>query len=220
MPGFGMGLSMQQRLSQRLEQKLLHTLSLSMAMVQSFHTTGEGGAEEQNIILEKLLQDVKHSVYSDWENFHYRCMKRIKTDDRSENVKLLIGAIRGIVEHTQPSLDEVKTILEVGMHARRKNEIPNVVYMHMDDTLRTEAAQGLEDRVELIRIGDTLQKKNASVTAAYEFLHRTAEKEKFSGQEQYTAVVSGVSRLARDKADVIRFANNYFSINFSIFFKA
>ena len=210
MPGLGMGLNLQQRLSQRLEQKLDNTLKLSLAMIQAFHTSGEEGTGEQNVILEKLAQDVRNHVYSDWEDFHERCMKRIKKEDRSENVKELIGALRGIVERTQPSIDDIRTLLNIGMYARINHEIPKVVYMHMDDSLKTEAAQSLEDKVELIRIGRTLQRNKGSLTAAYEFLHSTSEGEKFSAPEQYAQIVSEVSRLSQEKADAIIFVNKYF----------
>jgi len=212
MPGMEMrmGMGLRQTLSQRLEHKLDQTLRLTQSQVQAFHTSGEEGSEDQSIILEKLLQDLRYSVFSDWKDFYDRCMKRIKKEDRTESAKELITNLRRIVELTHPSLNEIKSLLELGVYARGNNEIPNVVYGHIDGILQSETGKGLEDKLALIKLGNTLEKNRGNTTTAYEFLHRTAESEKFSSQSKFSRIFSKVNAIAKEAPDTLRFVNNYF----------
>src|SRR3989344_1490598 len=215
MPGMEMrmGMGLRQTLSQRLEHKLDQTLRLTQSQVQAFHTSGEEGSEDQSIILEKLLQDLRYSVFSDWKDFYDRCMKRIKKEDRTESAKELITNLRRIVELTHPSLNEIKSLLELGVYARGNNEIPNVVYGHIDGILQSETGKGLEDKLALIKLGNTLEKNRGNTTTAYEFLHRTAESEKFSSQSKFSRIFSKVNAIAKEtvKDDYISDAKDLLS---------
>ena len=104
MPGMGMGMYQghfqvqRQVQKQTLEQKLTlkqvltqkEILILTLDQVPTFKTKGEKDGDHQRKILKKLREDLVDGVYTDWENFHYRCMKRIKKEDRTPEVKELI----------------------------------------------------------------------------------------------------------------------------------
>ncbi len=213
MPGFGMhmglGMHQEQRLSLRQELKLSQTLTLSIAQIQTFRTKGEESLQEQTDILEKLFNDVRNHAYADWRDFHNRCMKRIKKEDRTQSVKEIIGYLRGIIVTTQPSLEEIRKLLATGLYAAKNHEIPNVVYAHMHGLLDAPSAQTLEDKVDVIRLGDSLERNNGNLTLVYELLHRTAEDERFASGN-YPHVFSRVKKLAEQKADMLRLVNNHF----------
>ncbi len=209
MPGMGMGMgfNLEQRLDQRLEQK--QSIRLTLSTLAGFSTSAEEDSVDQKDILEKLVRDLDRNVYSDWQDFYNRCMKRIKKEDRSENIKELIKAIRFIVENTKPDLEGIRSILNFGIYSSKRNEIPKVVLMHFEEVLKTKACESLEDKVQLIRVGEIVEANKGPITSTYEFLDNVTKEKKFA--PRFKQVISNLSRLGEGKADVIRFVNSYFA---------
>lgn len=205
-----MGMYLRQELSQRLELKQRITLGLTLSQIQTFRTRGEDDTVDQRKVLKKLLEDVKCGVFSDWQNFYNRCMKRIKKKERTANVKELISSLREIIEKSQPSLEGVRIILETGAFARNY-EIPKVIYCHVDALLNNTKHMSLEDRVEFIKLGGDLRKTEVDATTVYELLHRTSEDKRFVREDNFSYLFSAVSSLVQEKSSsVLRFENNYF----------
>jgi|GEM_PF-6932267 len=214
MPRLGLGQHLSQRLEQRLELKQSQVLRLRLAQLQAYTTSGETPIREQELILAKLNKEVLDKMYSNWENLHYRCMKRIKKKDRSNNVKKLISELRGLLENTKPNISEIKIILNLGLQAAKRNEKPSTVYNHMNSTLESEPIKNLDDRFEFahefLRLAEVLDKKDAKPQETFDFLHRTSQKKKYSDPENYLKIFNQVSRLAEKNTGLLKFVNKYF----------
>lgn len=147
MPGLGMCLCLRQEL--KLEQKL--ECKLSLRLVQQLKLLeSEEEFEEQREILNKILGDISYGVYSDTENLHHRVMKRIKKEDRSDNVKELIGSIRALIDRHKEagkdiSLDGLREVLGLGLGELDKRRFANKVF----DSL-AELSPKLNDSLEKI----------------------------------------------------------------------
>ncbi|MEM4239844.1 MAG: hypothetical protein QXM31_02260 [Candidatus Woesearchaeota archaeon] len=129
MPGMGMGFGFRMEPRQKLRLEQIMTLS----QIQTIRTEGSKDTSEQVKLLERFLEEIDRNVYKDPEEFHYRCIKRVKKDDRSESIVALVKSLRALIDNYAPAdIMGVKQILQYGIDCYEKRGwIPSAEYEDM-----------------------------------------------------------------------------------------
>ncbi|MDO8655751.1 MAG: hypothetical protein Q7K45_00805 [Nanoarchaeota archaeon] len=182
MPGLGLRLVLrpQLQLEQRLEQRL-------MLVQRMYFSDEELGYAQQYAALEKIKEDLEEGVYDNVPDFSDRVMKRIKIKERTDEVKKVITSLRELVDkYSNPSLDNVKCIVELGL-----SEAKDMTYAHETFDSLIAVADNIPDSLEqIVNLGKDIRDENFSANEFYQFLTWLAAKTEnhTSLAEHYTAI--------------------------------
>lgn len=125
-----------------LRHSLTQKLALRLTQIHELGTSGNKEAEEQATYLKKFLDEARDGTYAGWEDFHDRCMKRIKKEERSPSVKELVRLVRDGVSALAPEREGLILFLEYGLAAyERSQNSPSLAYEKFTPAIRARESQ-------------------------------------------------------------------------------
>ncbi len=204
MPGFGMhqGMRMYQRQELRLEQILI------LSQLQELDTKGGVDAEEQYQRLKKISNDLDKGIYTDTPNFYERVMKRIKKEERTQDIKEIVGVLRSVIDESKPSLEQVKQIVKLGITAYEKSSTPPSVELGQAcDIMRKSPFQDNE-KFRVIDLGLKNYQQTKTENNLYSLLDELSKDSRTKDRDIFIQAFDRIERIVHEENDSVKYLSD------------